>query len=105
MIDYKILGKNIKNCRKKLGYTQEKLSEFLECGSNHISNLETGRTSISLETLMKLCEVLNTTPNYLLLGTGTKDNEKVKQLKERINLLSDDDIKICIDIINLFINK
>lgn len=104
MIDYKILGKNIKNCRKKLGYTQEKLSEFLECGSNHISNIENGRTSLSLEMLMKLCKILNTTPNYLLLGTENT-NEKVIELTERIKLLGDDDVKLCIDIINLFINK
>lgn len=69
MIDYAAVGKRIAAIRKKQHMTQERLAEKTELSIVYISHIENSRSIPSLETLMKLCEVLNVTPDELLLGT------------------------------------
>jgi transcriptional regulator with XRE-family HTH domain len=77
-IDYSQLGKNIAKYRKFNGLTQEKLAEFIDLSSNHVSNIENNHSIPSLETLVKICEVLNITPDVLLLGTVVKHGGTLK---------------------------
>lgn len=69
MIDYAAVGKRIAAIRKKQHITQERLAEKTELSIVYISHIENSHSIPSLETLMKLCEVLNVTPDELLLGT------------------------------------
>lgn len=68
-IDYQALGKRIANLRKKRRLTQEQMAEKTELSTNYISHIENSRSIPSLETLVKLCGVLDVTPDELLLGT------------------------------------
>ncbi len=53
------LGKNIKNARKKNGYSQNKLAELLDISREHLAKIETAKRCVSLHLLFKLSEVLN----------------------------------------------
>ena len=64
----KIIGINIKKYRKAAGLTQEKLAELLNISTVHMSHMECGHVSMSLEILLKLCDFLQITPNQLLYG-------------------------------------
>ena len=70
VIDYALLGKRLASIRKKRGWTQERLAEKTNLANNYISNIENNRSIPSLETLVKLCEALEVTPNDLLLGSS-----------------------------------
>ena len=71
VIDYQQLGKRLAAQRKLCRLTQERLAEKTDLANNYISNIETGRSIPSLETLCKLCEALDVTPNDLLLPSAT----------------------------------
>lgn len=62
------MGKRIAARRKSLGLTQNKLAEILEISNNHLSSIENGKQNPSFEKFIRLCEVLETTPNDLVLG-------------------------------------
>ncbi len=68
MLNLKIIGKNIKKYRKNKGYTQAQLAEIIDISTIHMSHLETGSVSMSLECLVKICDALSITPDDLLLG-------------------------------------
>lgn len=74
-IDYCLLGKRLASARKNRNMTQEALAERTGLTNNFISNIETGRSIPSLETVSKLCDALNITPNDLLLGASTKSEQ------------------------------
>lgn len=65
----KVIGMNIKKYRKAAGLTQEKLSELLNISLVHMSHIECGHVSMSLDILLKLCNLLKVTPNQILYGT------------------------------------
>lgn len=59
-------GQKLKNARLALGFTQEKIAECLGLAPRYISDIERGKTKGSIDTLIKLCNIYNITPNDLL---------------------------------------
>jgi len=65
-INYEELGLKIKKIRQENGLTQDKLAEMVSCNTSHISNIENNHTKVSLNVLLAIANVLNTSIDYLL---------------------------------------
>lgn len=74
-INYNKLGKRIRTLRKAKALSQEKLAENAGISNNYLSNIENNYSIPSLETLLKICSALDTTPNELLLGIDTSKED------------------------------
>lgn len=75
-MDLKLIGLNIKSCRNMMKLTQAQLAEAVNLSTNHISHIENGSSQMSINTLIDICKVLNTSPNQILWGTyNNTDNE------------------------------
>lgn len=70
----KQIGHRISMRRKAMHLTQDKVAEYLDCSNNTVSSIETGKQNITISSLIKLCELLDTTPNDLLLGNMHPDD-------------------------------
>lgn len=66
--EYKMIGLNIAYYRKMKGLTQLQLAEAVNISRTHISNIEAPNvpTSISLETLLDIADVLEIPASKLL---------------------------------------
>lgn len=105
-INYKEVGKRMAKRRKELGMKQYEVCELINVNYKYISNLETGRSVPSLEVIMNICEALQTTPDYLLLGTLSGENGvSDKSLTERISRLSPKDKRLMLGMIELLENE
>ena len=60
------IGKIMQSIRKSLGMTQEQVAEKLDLAPRYISDIERDKTKGSLDTLVKLCNVYNVTPTFIL---------------------------------------
>lgn len=65
-MDYTMLGRRIRRYRIEKHLTQEQLAEMADVSASFLGHIERGTRVASLETLMKLCAVLQVTPNDLL---------------------------------------
>ena len=65
---YKMLGLKIAYYRKKAGLTQERFAEIIDKSVSFIAQVEGISTTrgVSLETLFKMADVLNISPDKLL---------------------------------------
>lgn len=79
----KTIGSNIKRLRTEQGITQKDLAEELDMNIQSVSQLERGIYKPSIEKLVEISEILNVTPNDILL----KDYEYLKWKKERFTEL------------------
>lgn len=61
----KVLGKNLKQARKNLKYTQEFVAESVNISIDLLRNIENGRNVGSVPTLLNLCNFLKISPNTL----------------------------------------
>lgn len=86
-VDYKEVGKRISKRRKDLGYKQAQVTEMAELSDKYLSNIERATSIVSIDVLMKLCDVLESTPNDFLLGT-TNDETSIGNEKYLIEKFS-----------------
>ena len=60
------IGKTLQMVRVSLGLTQAKVAERLDLAPRYISDIERNKTKGSLDTLVKLCNIYNVSPTYIL---------------------------------------
>lgn len=87
------MGRRIRDRRKKLGLLQYKLAETLDISNNHMSAIENGRENVSIELLIKICNELDVTPDYLLLGSTHSQNVP-KDILDQLRLCKPETVNI-----------
>ena len=72
-----LLGKKIKKKRKKRGLTQDFLAEKVGIDAKHLSRIECGKNSLSLNLLYKICDVLSIEPCVLFDNIALKNKKEI----------------------------
>lgn len=71
----------IRQARENMGYTREKFAEKLDVSVSYLAELERGRTGISVKMLVKVCNVLGLSADYVLFGTErTEDSMRLDSI-------------------------
>ncbi len=89
-MNLKNIGANVKKLRLEKKLTQSQLAELANISTVHMSHIETGSVSMSLECLLELSNALNTTPNRILLGEYELSTKDVAQVAKTEGLTSDE---------------
>lgn len=74
------VGKRIRAMRKVAGLTQENLAEKIGVERSMIAHIETGRRACSIDVMIQLVEIFDTTLDYLVLGVTSDTKELKRQL-------------------------
>ena len=80
------MGARISARRKELNFTQEHLAEKMDVSIQMISNLELGKKAIRPENLIKLCDALGVSADFIL--RGSRSGGAVQGFMESFSLLS-----------------
>lgn len=99
-LDYSLIGKQIRKCRKRMKLTQEQVAEYVEISSQHMSNIERSISIPSTEVIMKLAVALDTTPDEFLVGSGKWPGEEWKAVAEKLRPLDSREL----DLVSSFID-
>ncbi len=102
--DFSAMGTRIKMRRKELKMSQAELAEKVNVSNNHISSIETGKQLPSLTTFVEICEHLETTPDFLLLGSLHTHNVP-RNIYESLSLCNEKDLPIIKDIVENFVSN
>ena len=65
----------IQKAREDMGYTREQFAEKLDVSVSYLAELERGRTGISVKMLIKVCNVLGLSSDYVLFGSQRTEDE------------------------------
>lgn len=98
------MGNRIKKRRKELQIKQTDLAETLGISTNHVSSIENGRERPSLDSFIKICNCLNVTPDYLLLGSMHACNIP-QNIAEQLQLCSPSDIELTREFVELLVQR
>lgn len=103
-LNYKLMGKRIKELRLAKSLTQEILAEKIGLSSVYVSHIESGSTKSSLETLVKIANALETTPDYLLMDSVYEAKEQIKdEIAVLLNKCCPNDLRLISDMIKVII--
>ena len=102
-IDYKAIGKRIKEKRNKLGMTQEKLSELINVSPSYISEIQRGTSICSLAVLVNIAEILELNLDNLI--NGINENNVDVSFSEILKGIPKKNQKLYIDICKSIANN
>lgn len=87
----------IRKAREDAGYTREKFAELLDVSVSYLAEVERGRSNVSVKTLIKICNVLGLSADYVLFG---ENREADALLLEKIHRLDVKYLPLVTDIVN-----
>ena len=80
------MGERISMRRRELHFTQEQIAERMGVSLQMVSNLELGKKAIRPENLIKLCEILSVSADYIL--SGRRSEREASEFAEKYAKLS-----------------
>lgn len=98
------MGNRIKLRRKELNIKQSELAEMVNISNNHMSSIETGKQKPSMDIFIKICDNLQVTPDYLMLGTIHKGNVS-KNIVDSLQLCDEKDIELVRKIVEFLVDR
>ena len=85
-MDYKRLGKRIREERLRLNLTQAQLAEAIDISNTYMGAIERGERSLTLDTLVRLVNRLGVTVDYLLSDSvSDNDSNIIEQFRQIID--------------------
>ena len=101
-----IIGNNMKAIRLSRGITQEQMAEKLNRSINFVSLIELGKSGMSVETIVDICNILNVSSESLFKGLiNYNSNEKDRYILENISTLNNKDKQIVTDLMQYIIEN
>lgn len=99
-LDFKAIGKRIKIARIKKNFTQEAVADRIGVSPQHVSNIETGNSSVSLPTLVAIANMLTVSVDELLCDTILASKPIFeKEAKEIFEDCNDLEIRVLVDVL------
>lgn len=74
-LNYSLIGMRIKKIRKSQKITQDKLSELAGISPQHLSQIESAKTKLSLPVLVSICNALDVTTDKILCDVLTAETK------------------------------
>lgn len=100
MIDYILLGQNIRTERKRQSLTQEQLAEKSGISENYLGKIERAETTPSLETVAGIAAALGVTVDQLIYGVRQSPEHQLIATMIEVNGLDEDDKRRFVDFIS-----
>lgn len=94
------MGSRIKDAREQAKLTQERLSELVGMGPKNLSSVERGAAGLSIERLVRICEVLQVSSDKILFGVP-EDHNDVQAVSDRLSKLSPAQFDVAVRMLNL----
>ena len=94
--EFLFVRSKIRDLRTLHHYSQADLAELIDVSTNYIGQIERGDRKPSIETLVALCNVLNTSMDYILSDSlTTNEDQLIRDITSKLQELSMDE-KTCI---------
>lgn len=98
-LDFKAIGKRIKIARINQNMTQETVADKIGVTPQHVSNIETGNSSVSLTILVAIANLLKVSADELLCDTTLMSKPVFeKEAKELFSDCNEYEIRVLVDV-------
>ena len=99
------LGQRIKECRKKMGMTQEKLAELSYIPKSTLSAYERDLVDIKMGTIKELAKIFHTTAGYLIDGEKVEFDEDIMQVVMMLQEMPEELRKVAMERVKVLVGE
>lgn len=68
-------GVRLKKLRTEMEMTQEEIAELVGIAQSSYARIESGKKGVSIDTLVAIADVLNTSLDYIILGKAEREQK------------------------------
>ncbi len=102
--EYEAMGQRIADRRIHFKLKQHELAERVGVSNNHLSSIERGKEKPSLDVLINICNELQVTPDYLIMGT-MRSNNVAENICDGLQLCTDEDRELVAKIVGYMVTR
>lgn len=103
-LDYTGIGERIARRRRQNNIKQNILAAQIGISNNYLSSIERGKEKPSLEIIVRICNVLNVTPDYLIMGAMYSNNVPLNII-QALRLCSSSDLSLLSIIVEAMVDR
>ena len=85
IFDFRAIGNKLLAIRKKAGLTQIEVAEAANLSDRTYADIERGTVNMRIETVLKICEALQITPDEFLTEDNSNLSAKQAELLDELN--------------------
>lgn len=85
IFDFRAIGNKLLAIRKRAGLTQSEVAEAANLSDRTYADIERGTVNMRIETILKICNALNITPDVILTKDNPNLSAKQTELFEQLN--------------------
>lgn len=105
-MDKAALGKALRQARLEKGYSQHALAEMAGIGNVYLGEIERGLKMPSLNSFIKIIEVLDISADYVLRGELTSGKEYIyDEITQKLKNLTPQQRKTAADILDAYLKN
>lgn len=93
----KTIGQRIKECRKKLGMTQQDLADALYIPKTTVSSYERDVVDMKMGIIKELAKIFHTTAGYLIDGEKVELDEDIMQVVMMLQEMPEELRKVAVE--------
>lgn len=103
--DLHAIGNRLLAIRRKRGMTQSQVAEAAGLSDRSYAEIERGSVNMRLETMLRICQVLNITPDEILTDNSSTIEERQAALWEQLSACCLKDRETALTILTIFLNS
>ena len=84
--EFEKLGKRVKLLRMEKGINQTDMAQSIGLSQTNLSNMESGRTAITMQNLFKIQKVLNCNMSDFFVDFDAENNKEIKQESTEVEI-------------------
>lgn len=105
IFDFNIIGNKLLSIRKLSGLTQAEVAESSGLSDRTYADIERGTVNMRTETLLRICNSLNITPDGILTEDTPIIELKQNELINQLNKCSKKDREIALRLLSVFLQS
>ena len=105
VFDFITIGNKLFQIRKKMGMTQMEVAIAAGLSERTYADIERGTVNMRIETILKVCKVLQITPNEILTESDTESTIKQSEILQQLSTLSPKERETAFCLLSVYINS
>ena len=105
VFDFITIGNKLFQIRKKMGMTQMEVAIAAGLSERTYADIERGTVNMRIETILKVCKVLQITPDEILTESDTESTIKQSEILQQLATLSPKERETAFCLLSVYINS
>ncbi len=105
IFDFRVMGNKLLAIRKKAGLTQNEVAEAANLSDRTYADIERGTVNMRIETVLKICDALQITPDVFLTEDNPNLSAKQTELLAELDKCTTQQKETALELLSVYLKS